>query len=69
MPRRLNLDPASPEFEGRLRTEITSVFGPAMLEKILQDYGPQLSARNASLLLSMLAGFATARTSLTGELI
>lgn len=66
--RRLNLNPESPEFEGRLRTEITSVVGPNMLEKIVQDWGQYLSPRNHSFVLSMLAGFVTDRQKLTGAL-
>jgi hypothetical protein len=66
VPARLEVDPESPEFEGRLTAALASAWGPISLGKLLADYGGAMSGEHLSLALSMLAGFLSHRHKLSG---
>lgn len=59
-PRNFNdLDPDSPQFPGRLTTEINSCNGPLQLSKLIQEHGERFSGTQATMALARLAAFAT----------
>jgi hypothetical protein len=66
VPSRLEVDPGSPEFEGRITAALAGAWGPLSLAKLLADYGEAMSGEHLSLALSMLAGFLAHRHKLSG---
>lgn len=58
-PKRIDVDPASPSFAGRLVSEINAAPGPKSLAKLVRDFGPLLDAQHLSMALGRLAGYYT----------
>lgn len=58
-PKRIDVDPSSASFAGRLVHEINTAPGPRSLAKIVDDFGPLLSGQHVSMALGRLAGFYT----------
>jgi hypothetical protein len=54
---RAQVRPDSPEFSGRLLSEINAANGPRQLLSLVQQFGPHLPAGQVAAVLSRLAGF------------
>eukprot|EP00879_Flechtneria_rotunda_P010120 GHRR01010578.1.p1 GENE.GHRR01010578.1~~GHRR01010578.1.p1 ORF type:complete len:295 (+),score=63.72 GHRR01010578.1:313-1197(+) len=60
-PRKLHIKPTDPTFEGRITAEINGVYGPRQLTKIVETYGPHLTAIHCSSAVSLFAGMVTGK--------